>query len=147
MNTVLTSLKEIKPRYIGLWFKDQLNRPDWFRNMVVDRSAWGVFSIYAHARRSDGKAKAAYTTKVDAEENALKMSKKYGARFVTYKCLFCDGWHVSKTSDRMPTFVEGKTPIEEYNPTGMNNQGGMDMEKILSLNIPDLAAIIWWTSW
>lgn len=141
MNTVLTSLKEIKPRYIGLWFKDQLNRPDWFRNMVVDRYAWGVFSIYAHARRSDGKAKAAYTTKVDAEENALKMSKKYGARFVTYKCLFCDGWHVSKTSDRMPTFVEGKTPIEEYNPTGMNNQGGMDMEKILSLNIPDLAPV------
>jgi len=91
MNTVLTSLKKIKPRYISPWLKDQLSRPDWFRSMVVGRSAWGAFSIFAHARRSDGKAKVAYITKVDAEENALKMSKKYGVRFVTYKCLFCDG--------------------------------------------------------
>ena len=94
MNTVLTSLKKIKPKYIGCWLKDQLSRPDWFRNMVVNRSAWGAFSMYAHVRRSDGKAKVAYITKVDAEEGALKMSKKYGVRFVAYKCLFCDGWHV-----------------------------------------------------
>ena len=83
MGTILTSLKKIKPKHIGIWLKDQLSRPDWFRNMFVNRSAWGAFSIYAHARRSDGKAKTAYITKVDAEEAALKMSKKYGVRFVT----------------------------------------------------------------
>ena len=140
MGTVLTSLKKIKPKYIGIWLKDHLSQPDWFRILIVNRSAWGAFSIYAHARRSDGKAKTAYITKVDAEEGALKMSKKYGVKFVAYKCLFCDGWHVSKTSVRMPTTVEEITPSTENN-AGMNSHGGMDMEKILSLNIPDLAPV------
>ena len=59
--TIMISLKKIKPKYIGVWLKDQLSRPDYFRNLFVDRSAWGAFSIYAHARRSDGKSKIAYS--------------------------------------------------------------------------------------
>ena len=141
MGTVLTSLKKIKLRYIGVWLKDQLSRPEWFHNMIVDRAAWGAFSIYAHVRRSDGNAKTAYITKVSAEESALKMSKKYGARFVTYKCLFCDGWHVSKTSARMRATVEGTIPTDGHTSTVENSLGGMDMEKILSLNIPDLVPV------
>ena len=38
MGTALISMKEIKLRYIGIWLKDHLSRPDWFRNMVVNRS-------------------------------------------------------------------------------------------------------------
>ena len=38
MGTALTSLKKIKPKYIGIWLKDQLSQPDWFRNLIVNRS-------------------------------------------------------------------------------------------------------------
>ena len=55
MGTILTSLKKIKPKYIGCWLRDQLSNPDWFRNLVVNRSAWGAFSIYEHARRRMGR--------------------------------------------------------------------------------------------
>ena len=73
MGTVLTSLKMIKPIQIGCWLKDQLSRPEWFRNLVVDRSAWGAFSIYAHVRRSNGKAKISYKSKFKAEKTASDM--------------------------------------------------------------------------
>lgn len=91
MGTVLASLKKIKLRYIGAWLKDQLSRPDWFSNLVMNRSAWGVFSIYAHARRSNGRAKISYKSKTKAEKAALDMAKRHGHPFTTYKCLFCDG--------------------------------------------------------
>ena len=57
MRTLVISLKKIRPKYICCWLKDQLSRPKWFRNLIVDRSAWGAFSIYAHLRRSDNKSK------------------------------------------------------------------------------------------
>ena len=125
MGTILKSLKKIKPKYIGVWLKDQLGKPDWFRSLVVERREWGAFSIYSHARRSDEKPKIAYTTKVNAEKGALEMSKKYGVQFVAYKCLFCDGWHVSKTTARKWTNVE-KDPTEKYTATAMNSQGDVD---------------------
>ena len=75
MGTIQTSLKKIKPHYFVCWLKDQLSRPDCFRNLFVDRSAWGAFSIYAHARRSDGKSKIAYSSKATAEKAAFNMSK------------------------------------------------------------------------
>ena len=109
MGTILTSLKKIKPKYIGCWLKDQLSRPDCFRNLLVDRSAWGAFSIYAHIRRSDEKTKNAYSDKVQAEKAAFGMSIKYGHSFVVYKCLFCEGWHISKTTERD---VHGRTTNE-----------------------------------
>ena len=109
MGTLLTSITKMKPRYIGVWLKDQLSRPDWFRNMFVNRFAWGAFSIYAHAKRSDGKSKISYKNKTKAEKAAFDMAKRYGYPFITYKCLFCDGWHVSKAVKRN---TEGKTTEE-----------------------------------
>ena len=100
MGIVLTSLMRIRLKYMGSWLKDQLSRPDWFRNLIVNRSAWGAFSIYAHIRRSDSKAKRAYVSKANAEKAAFEMSMKYGYSFVVYKCLFCEGWHISKTTER-----------------------------------------------
>lgn len=78
MRTILISLKKIKLQYIGCWLKDQLSRSDWFRNLFLNRSAWGAFSIYAHAKRNDGKAKITYSCKAKAEKAAFDMSKKYG---------------------------------------------------------------------
>ena len=142
MGTVLTSLKKIKPSYIGVWLKDQLSRSDWFRNMVLDRSAWGAFSIFAHAKRSDGKPKISYKSKSKAEKAAFDMAKRYGYSFATYKCLFCDGWHVSKAIKRD---AEGKTTeevaLDKYALKDSVRSDGLDVERILATNIPDLAQV------
>ena len=84
MGTVLTSLKKIKPKYFGIWLKDQLSQPDWFRSLIVNRSAWGAFSIYAHAKRSDGKSKISYKSKAKAEKAAFDMAKRYGYPFTIF---------------------------------------------------------------
>ena len=142
MGTVLTSVKEIKPKYIGCWLKDQLSRPDWFRNLVVNRSAWGAFSIYAHAKRSDGKAKIAYVSKAKAEKAAFDMSKKYGYPFAVYKCLFCEGWHVSKALGKD---AHGKTTeevaLDKYAVMSNKGQEDLDVDRILATKIPDLAQV------
>ena len=141
MKTILMSLKNIKFKYIGCWLKDQLSRPDRFRNLFMNRATWGAFFFYSHARRSDGKPKIAYETKEKAEKGARDMSKKYGTTFVVYKCLFCDGWHVSKTAAHKPTTAEVTTPADKYTATAMNSLGDMDIAKVLSANIPDLAPV------
>lgn len=142
MRTLLTSLKMIKPQYIGCWLKDQLSRPDRFRNLFVDRSVWGAFSIYAHARRSDGKSKISYSSKAKAEKAAFDMSKRYGYPFMVYKCLFCEGWHVSRSVKKN---AEGKTTEEialnKYAVKPAVKPEGLDVERILSTKIPDLAQV------
>lgn len=86
MGTALTSLKKIKSKYIGIWLKDQLSQPDWFRNLIVNRSAWGAFSVYAHARRSDGKAKISYKSKAKAEKAAFPWhgvsTEQYNSKYI-----------------------------------------------------------------
>ena len=140
--TMMISLKKIKPKYMGVWLKDQLRRPDCFRNLFVDRSAWGAFSIYAHARRSDGKSKIAYSSKAKAEKAAFNMSKKFGYPFAVYKCLFCDGWHLSKLVKKD---LEGKTTeecaLDKYAVKPAAKSEGLDVERILSTEIPDLAQV------
>ena len=140
--TLVISLKKIRPKYIGCWLIDQLSRPDWFRNLFVNRSSWGAFSIYAHLKRSDNKPKPTYATKEKAEIAAWDMSKKYGKMFVYYKCLFCEGWHISKTQDK---FIDGKTPeedlLKDYVTKEYNVPAELDVKTILSLNIPDLAQV------
>ena len=143
MGTILTSITKIKPRYIGIWLKDQLGRPDWLRNMFVHRSAWGAFSIYAHARRSDGKSKTTYLTKMQAEESASKMAMKYGSEFVVYKCLFCEGWHVSKVANRSATTSAPEKDVSSHKYAAVHTAGFSDkeLEAIDALHIPDLAHV------
>ena len=43
--------------------------------------------------------KVTYNTKESALRAAESMSKKYNKHFSTYKCLFCDGYHVGKNRD------------------------------------------------
>lgn len=142
MRTILISLKKIKPHYIGCWLKDQLSRPDRFRNLVVNRSAWGAFSVYAHARRSDGKAKITYSSKAKAEKAAFDMLKRYGYPFAVYKCLFCEGWHISKTvkKDALGRTTEEIT-LDKYAVKNAVKTESLDVERILSTGIPDLAQV------
>lgn len=139
MGTELTSLKKIKPKYIGIWLKDQLSRPDWFRNLIVNRSAWGAFSIYAHAKRSDGRSKITYKSRAKADKAAFDMTKRYGYPFTTYKCLFCDGWHVSKAVNKN---VTGKTieeiALDKYAVKTNLRSNGLDVDRIMATGIPDL---------
>lgn len=142
MGTIYKSIRYIKSKYIGGWLKDQLSRPEWFRNLVVNRSSWGAFSIYAHARRSDGKAKISYKSKAKAEKAAFDMTKRHGHPFTTYKCLFCDGWHVSKAVGKN---TDGKTTedvaLEKYAVNPNVSHDGLDVEWIMATGIPDLTPV------
>ena len=142
MRTILTILKKVKPKYIGVWLKDQLSRPEWIRNLIVNRSAWGAFSVYAHEKRSDGKSKISYKNKAIAEKAAFDMAKRYGHPFITYKCLFCDGWHVSKAVKKD---ADGKTTediaLDKYSVKANVRPDGLDVEKILATKIPDLTPV------
>lgn len=142
MGTIYKSIRYIKSKYIGTWIKDQLSRSDWFGNLILNRSAWGAFSIYAHAKRSDGKSKISYKSKAKAEKAAFDMTKRYGYPFTTYKCLFCDGWHVSKAVKRN---AEGKTTeeiaLDKYAVNANVGHDGLDVERIMSTGIPDLAQV------
>lgn len=90
---------KIKLKNFWIWFKDQVSRKRFFYNMFISRNAWGAFSINSHIRGSTQQPKITYTTKESALKAAEKMSVKYGKHFSTYKCLFCDGYHVGKNRD------------------------------------------------
>lgn len=142
MGTALTSLKKIKSKYISIWLKDLLSQPDWFRNLILNRSAWGAFSIYAHAKRSDGKSKISYKSKAKAEKAAFDMTKRYGCPFTIYKCLFCDGWHVSKTVKKDATgMTTEEIALDKYAVKANVRPEGLDFERILATGIPDLAPV------
>ncbi|MBQ0020921.1 MAG: hypothetical protein KBT39_10445 [Bacteroidales bacterium] len=80
------------------WMKDQLSRPQWFRNFFITRNAWASFSVYSHVRRATGKEKISYPTKESALKNAEWHSQKFGVHFSVYKCLYCDGRHIGKNA-------------------------------------------------
>jgi len=70
-----------------------------FYNFFISRNAWGAFSINSHIRGDTNQPKVTYHTLPSALKAAEKMSAKYGKHFSTYKCLFCDGYHVGKNRD------------------------------------------------
>jgi hypothetical protein len=47
----------------------------------------------------DGKEKQSFPTKDSAMRAASAMQKKHGKYFSTYKCIFCDGYHLGKNRD------------------------------------------------
>ena len=143
MGTILTSIKSIKVKYLSSWLKHQLSLPHWFQNLFVNRMAWGAFSVYAHQKRSNGKPKMAFSTLRKAEKSAADMSKKYGSTFVVYKCLFCDGWHISKGAGAGDTMTRrsDEVALEKYAVNVSVSPAELDVEKILATNIPDLAPV------
>ena len=86
-------------RNFWIWFKDQVKRRRVFINFFVTGNAWGAFSINSHINQHTGKPKVMYNTINSAKKSADEMSKKTGAHFSYYKCLFCDGYHVGKNRE------------------------------------------------
>ena len=76
--------------------KSQLPFKRAFKNFFINKNAWGLFSINSHINQSTGTEKVAYGSKESAAKAAQKMSEKYGVYFSTYKCAYCDGWHIGK---------------------------------------------------
>lgn len=143
MGTMMRSIKRIRVRYIGCWLKHQLSQPHWFHNLFVNRKAWGAFSIYAHLKRSDLRPKAVYSTKELAQIAADRNTKTYEVPFVVYKCLFCEGWHVSKVSylNMKTTPVSMEDTLKKYVVQVPTATAGLDMDRVLSTNIPELATV------
>lgn len=143
MGIIIASIQGIKFRYLPVWIKHQLNLDGWVQRLFIQRSAWGAFSVYSHVKRSNGKPKIAYSTKNKAENAAVDMAKKYGKSFTVYKCLFCDGWHVSQDVHGLP--VQEKSAdamaLEKYAKKPTVLATALDVEKILSTGIPDLAPV------
>ena len=71
------------------------------------------------------------------------MTKKYGKPFTVYKCLFCDGWHVSQDLHGLP--IQEKSTeamaLEKYAKRPTVQAMELDVEKVLSTGIPDLALV------
>lgn len=143
MSIIIASIKGIKFRNLPVWIKHQLNLDGWVQRLFIQRSAWGAFSVYSHIKRSNGKPKIAYSTKNKAENAAVDMAKKYGKSFTVYKCLFCDGWHVSQDVHGLP--VQEKSAdamaLEKYAKKPTVLATALNVEKILSTGIPDLAPV------
>ena len=143
MNILIASIKGIKFKNLPVWIKHQLNLDGWVQRLLIQRSAWGAFSAYSHIKRSNEKPKIAYSTKNKAENAAVDMAKKYGKPFTVYKCLFCDGWHVSQDAHGVP--VQEKSAeamaLEKYAKKPTVLATALDVEKILSTGIPDLAPV------
>lgn len=84
---------KLKNLYLGL--REQLPWKRFFVNFFITRNAWGMFYKRSH-QNSNGTLKVKYNTKATALKAAQKMSEKRGVHFSTYKCIFCDGYHIGK---------------------------------------------------
>lgn len=71
------------------------------RNFFITRNAWGMFSkkshwVFSSTDPNIRKPKVKYNTKGSAEKAAKAMWNKTGKYFSTYKCIFCDGYHIGR---------------------------------------------------
>ena len=123
----------ISIRNLGIWLADQLSHP----KTLLKKKSWGVFSVYAHIRRSDLKPKKTSPNREKALQTAAFMAEKYGVSYSIYKCLFCDGWHIAKesksTNERVPEVSN------EYRGNPLFTD--LNVDKILASGIPDIAQI------
>lgn len=86
-----------KIRNIYLAFKDQLPFTRLVRNLYKGH-VFGLFHKRSHFR-DNGEAKVKYNTKATAKKVAAQMMVKHGKYFSTYKCLWCDGYHLGKNRE------------------------------------------------
>ncbi len=86
---------KIKNLYLAL--KEQLPFKRAMRNFFVTGNAWGMFSEHSHIVKEGNKVM--YNTKAGALKAAEWMERKRGVHFSTYKCIFCDGYHIGRNRD------------------------------------------------
>lgn len=115
------------------WLSEQFSHP----KTLFQRKTWGVFSPYAHFRRSDHRPKQAYRTKDKAATVAMEMGQKYGGTYSIYKCIYCDGWHVANNGGQNATKPRQTVKAEGYVPTSKT----LDVGKILATDIPDIHSV------
>jgi len=89
---------KIKIKNLFLVLKDQGPLVRFVRNWFITRNAWGLFSKNSHVAAYSGKPKIMYNSKESSLRAADAMKKKKGAHFSSYKCLFCDGYHIGKNN-------------------------------------------------
>ncbi|MCM1110228.1 MAG: hypothetical protein NC336_03370 [Clostridium sp.] len=118
---------------LAVWFGDQLSHP----LTLFKRKTWGVFSVYAHVRRSDKKVKSSSPTKEQAMEASKLMSQKYGRQYDAYKCLYCSGWHIAEVQSPDKNINNLQTTSV---PTA-KVQNNLELDKILVSGIPDIAPV------
>ena len=87
----------MKIRNIILAFKDQLPAKRLLRNLFKGH-LFGLIHKRSHFRDS-GEAKVVYNSKETAVKVAAKMKAKNNKHFSTYKCLWCDGYHLGKNRE------------------------------------------------
>jgi hypothetical protein len=86
-------------RNLLLALKDQLPLRRFIRNFFITRNAWGLFHRNSHVAQGTGKPKVTYNTRVTALQAAQLMGARQGRPFSTYKCVYCDGYHIGKSRD------------------------------------------------
>jgi len=89
----------MKLKNLILALRDQGPLKRFLRNFLVTRNAWGLFHKNSHFRGDTGQPKVKYNTKKTALKSAEAMSKKRGVHFSTYKCVWCDGYHIGRNRD------------------------------------------------
>lgn len=123
----------ISIRNLGIWLADQLSHP----KTLLKKKSWGVFSVYAHVRRSDLKPKKTSPSREKALQTAAFMADKYGGQYSIYKCVYCDGWHVAKDAGDDGEVKPKAYPEYCEEPLSEN----LNIDKILVSGIPDIAQV------
>lgn len=121
---------------VYVWLADQLTHP----KTLFQRKTWGVFSVYAHVRRSDRQPKSASDTKEKAYATADFMTTKYGGNYSVYKCVYCNGWHLAK-GEQTPSKVDDTKVVDKEAARSSVVKAEMNQEKLMQLDIPDLALV------
>jgi hypothetical protein len=108
------------PKFKNIWLalKGQLPLNRTFRNFVITRNAWGMFSKNSHMLLDTGKKKVMYNTAKSAKRSADSMRRKHGKHFSHYKCVFCDGYHLGKNRDNKHAYVKLTAREDSYYQTG-----------------------------
>jgi hypothetical protein len=88
---------KLKNLFIALKEQGPLKRA--FKNFFITGNAWGLFHINSHIRQDTRKPKVMYNTKETALKSAESMGKKRNTHFSTYKCIYCDGYHIGKNRE------------------------------------------------
>ena len=89
----------MKLKNIMMALRDQMPLKRFIRNFFITRNAWGLFHKNSHWRADTGKEKVTYNTKKTALKSATAMSEKRGVHFSTYKCAYCDGYHIGRNRE------------------------------------------------
>ena len=86
----------MKIKNIKAALKDQMPLKRFLINLITGRIK-ALISKRSHLN-ANGIPKIAYGSRKSALKASKSMEKKYGNYYATYKCLYCDGFHIGKNT-------------------------------------------------